>query len=76
MNLRLTQQPEDRALTPENAATLRARLERVLGRPVEQIERTRGGGYTPALRLRVTLRGNPGTSVFIKHALQTLPRPS
>jgi hypothetical protein len=65
-------QTEDRNLTPEKAASLRGRLERALGGPVARIECTRGGGYTPALRLRVTLGGNPGMSAFVKYATTDL----
>jgi hypothetical protein len=44
---------------------LRMRFERTLRQPIERAEAI-GGGYTPALRLRVHLRD--GSSVFIKSA--------
>jgi hypothetical protein len=45
---------------------VRARVEQVLGRPVARVEPLEGGGYTPALRLRVHL--DDSTTAFAKVA--------
>jgi hypothetical protein len=49
---------------------LAARLANLLGSPVAELEQTRGGGYTPAGRYRVTL--DDGRRVFAKLATEEL----
>ena len=49
--------------SPSFSSALRARLERLTGRPIRHVEQV-GGGYTPALRLRVTHVA--GTTCFAK----------